>query len=105
MKVEIEIDTQELINEIVQEVVDGIGAAVSNKTASSKTDVLFTVKSLTEYLSVSDQWVYERVKFKEIPHVKMGKHLRFKKKEIDLWLDSQRVPPVNKLSSPLRAVK
>ena len=46
----------------------------------------------TEYLHVSHQWVYERVHLKEIPHIKMGKFPRFRKSEIDRWLETLKIP-------------
>ncbi len=51
-------------------------------------DTIFSVETLAKYLQVSKQWVYERVHLKEIPHIKMGKFPRFKKREIDIWLES-----------------
>lgn len=68
-------------------------------------DVLFTVKGLAKYLEVSNQWVYERVSLREIPFIKMGKFPRFRKSDIDLWLDKQKTPAINPLSRPLKPIK
>jgi len=88
MKAEIQIETEQLGNEIVKRVLDGL------KTQRSKEpeDTLFTVETLAKYLQVSKQWIYERVQFKEIPYIKVGKFLRFRKSEIDKWLDGHKVP-------------
>ena len=51
---------------------------------------LLDVKGLSEYLSVSTGSIYVKVCRKEIPAaaiVKLGKSLRFKKEEVDLWID------------------
>ncbi len=95
MKAEIQIETEQLGNEIVKKVLDGL------KTQQSKEskDTLFTVETLAEYLQVSKQWIYERVQFKEIPHIKVRKLLRFRKSQIDNWLDGYKVPAA---SSPSR---
>ena len=53
-------------------------------------NILFTVESLAKYLQVSKQWVYERVHLNEIPYLKMRKFPRFRKSEIDKWLDKNR---------------
>lgn len=61
-------------------------------------DTIFTVESLSKYLSVSEQWVYERVQLKEIPFIKIGKFIRFKKGSIDKWLTGQETPAANPFS-------
>ena len=91
---------QEFIKEIAQEVAKAIKPALAQK--SPKDDTLFTVKSLARYLGTSTKWVYERVQLNEIPHIKMGKHVRFKKSEIDRWLDNLKV---SAMDSPSGVVK
>jgi len=94
MKAEIKIETEQLGNEIVKRVLDGLKTQRSEESE----DTLFTVETLAEYLQVSKQWIYERVQFKEIPHIKVGKFLRFKKSEIDKWLDGFKVPAASSLA-------
>lgn len=67
-------------------------------------DVIFDVKGLADYLKVSSQWLYERTHLKEIPHIKIGGQLRFKKRDIDKWLASFNVPSVNTPQRVLKAV-
>lgn len=66
---------------------------------------LFDVSGLAKYLGVSETWIYERTHFKEIPHLKIKGHLRFRKNAIDKWLDSYNVPAVDTPSRILRALK
>lgn len=40
-------------------------------------DALWTVKQCAKYLNVSESWVYRRTETGEIPHAKLGGHLRF----------------------------
>ena len=54
---------------------------------------LFDVKELAVYLGVPETWVYEHAKSGEIPCIKIGKYLRFKKYEIDKWLESNTIRP------------
>jgi len=68
-------------------------------------DSLMSVKELSVYLGVKEQWIYERVSLNEIPFIKMGKLLRFKKSAIDQWLKSQETPAINPLSRSLRMVR
>ncbi|NIS63387.1 MAG: excisionase family DNA-binding protein [Proteobacteria bacterium] len=94
MKAEIQIETEQLGNEIVKKVLDGLKTQQSEESK----DTLFTVETLAEYLQVSKQWIYERVQFKEIPHIKVRKLLRFRKSQIDKWLDGYKVPAASSLS-------
>lgn len=102
MKAELNIDTKELVREITREVVKAVRPALQEKAAD---DNLYTVKTLAKYLEVSDQWVYERVHLKEIPHLKVGKFPRFRRRDIDSWLESLKIPVVSALSRPFKAVK
>lgn len=101
MKTQLESEDIQQIAEAVLKIITPLLSA----NGKEKSDVIFTVKSLAEYLEVSDQWVYERVHLKEIPFAKVGKFPRFKKTDIDRWLDTLKTPAINPLSRRLRAVK
>jgi len=102
VKAELTLDTQELILQITQEVIKAITPLLDKGKAEEST--LFTVKTLAKYLGVSDQWVYERVHLHEIPFIKMGKFPRFRKSDIDRWLDTLKTPPIHQLSRPLKGL-
>lgn len=53
-------------------------------------DNILTVETLAQYLAVEKDWVYSHVR--EIPHFKVGRFPRFKKAEIDRWLEAQKAP-------------
>ena len=55
---------------------------------------LLSVKEAADYLGMSRDWVYERMK-SLIPHDKIGGALRFRKEDIDRYIASQTVNPVN----------
>jgi len=98
MNVELDIKTDELVQEITQSVVCALEPHLKGKDTT-----LFTVKSLAKYLEVSEQWIYERVQFNEIPFIKIGKNLRFQKHDILSWLDEHKTPVMKPF--PLKAVK
>jgi excisionase family DNA binding protein len=53
-------------------------------------DELLTVSQVACLLKVPVSWVYERTRrngTEQIPHVKLGKYLRFRRAAIDTWLD------------------
>jgi excisionase family DNA binding protein len=99
----IEIDNTKLINDIVEKVVEELKPLLSDNITTE--DNLFTVITLALHLHVSEQWVYDRVSLNEIPYMKMGKFLRFRKSEIDKWLDKMKTPAIQPLSNKLKVVR
>jgi hypothetical protein len=59
VKAELQLDIQELDTTIVHGVVKELKLRLEQGRVEH--DTLFTIKSLVQYLEVSDQWVYERV--------------------------------------------
>ena len=47
---------------------------------------LMTTKELAEYLQLNPLTVYKKVKEGDIPCVRVGRSIRFKKEQIDEWL-------------------
>jgi len=100
MKAQLE---QSDIDAIAQEVVKAIRPLLSKGKTENNT--LFTVDSLAEYLGCKERWIRDRVYFKEIPFVKLGGLLKFKKCSIDKWIANQETPVMNSLSKPLKLAK
>lgn len=50
---------------------------------------VMTAKQLADYLQLNELTIYKRVRLGEIPAVKVGRALRFKKDIIDKWLDAE----------------
>ena len=48
-----------------------------------------TVKELAEYLKIAEKTAYRFVLEKKIPGFKVGAAWRFRKKEIDEWIEKQ----------------
>ena len=48
---------------------------------------VMTAKQLADYLQLNELTIYKRVRLGEIPVVKVGRALRFKKEVIDKWLE------------------
>lgn len=91
----------ELLNQIVEELFQRVKPLLmAEKHGEIKKDVIFDVSRLSEYLCVSPKWIYEQTHLKTIPHFKLGnKQLRFRKKDIDRWLDSLKTPSSASISS------
>ena len=50
---------------------------------------LMTIEDLSDYLKVTRRTIYEWLKGKKIPAIKLIGQWRFKKDKIDAWLDNQ----------------
>lgn len=53
------------------------------------TERLLTVPELASYLQVPESWLYARTATNEIPHVRVGRYVRFRKAEIIEWLQGR----------------
>ncbi len=51
---------------------------------------LLSIKDVSELLNVKESWIRCQVFYKNIPHLKIGGLLRFKKSELDKWIESNR---------------
>ncbi len=82
----IEINDTELVNVIVEKVVERLKPLLNN--SHNAKDELMDVKGLADYLKVKESWVYEKIHTRQIPFQKAGRFPRFRKKNIDKWLEN-----------------
>ena len=83
----IEIDNSQLINDIVEKVVAQLKPLLIN-SHNAVDDEIMDVKGLARYLKVKESWVYEKIHTRQIPFQKAGRFPRFRKKNIDKWLEN-----------------
>lgn len=103
MKLELEqADIQAIAQAVIAETMKALKPMLDGRQSE---DVMFTLEALCQYLHVEPDWVYKRTARKEIPCIKAGGLLRFRKKDIDRWLESCKTPAVNPLSARLKRVK
>ena len=101
----IELEPQD-IQAIADKVLDTIKPYLSGVGKDRQHDVVLDVPGLCDYLKVSAKWIHERTHLREIPFHKLSnKQLRFRKRDIDKWLDSLRTPAINPSSSRVRLLK
>src|SRR4249919_2770808 len=53
-------------------------------------ETFLTTEEVLEYLQVNLRTVYRLIKAGKIPAVRVGRQWRFRKRDIDTWLESQR---------------
>jgi len=93
--------------ELVSAIADAVMARLKPiltglQTNPSQADDLMGVAELGKYLGgVSRDWVYHRTAGNEIPFVKVGRMIKFRRLDIDRWLAKQSTPSVIPLSAPL----
>jgi excisionase family DNA binding protein len=59
----------------------------------SAAEPLLTVHEVAEFLRVPPSWVYERTRRRgtdRLPHVKVGKYLRFRLSDLETYLETLR---------------
>jgi excisionase family DNA binding protein len=62
-----------------------------------------TTDDVLEYLQVNLRTVYRLIKAGRIPAIRVGRQWRFRKRDIDAWLESQRPRAVRPAAAPARA--
>jgi excisionase family DNA binding protein len=53
-------------------------------------DELLTLEEAAALLKVPKSWIYERTRKGAIPHVKLGKYLRFPRFDLLQWINTQK---------------
>ena len=52
---------------------------------------LLTIEELSEHIQIGKGTIYFWTHTEFIPHYKLGKHLRFKERDISEWLEKRRI--------------
>ena len=64
-------------------------------TTNRPDDVFLTTEEVLEYLHVNLRTVYRLIKAGKIPAVRVGRQWRFRKVDLDVWLNAQRTSPLH----------
>ena len=52
-------------------------------------DRIFTVPEVSAYLKISKSKIYYLVSKQEIPHLKIGRNVRIRQKDLQVWMEKQ----------------
>lgn len=66
------------------------GAAANAAAPSPLSEPLLDVADAAALLSVRRSWIYEAVRDGRLPHLKIGRHLRFLRSDLERWVVAQR---------------
>jgi len=50
---------------------------------------LLEVEDVANYLGVRTDWVYREVRAGRLPHIRLGRAVRFRRESIEAWVDSR----------------
>ena len=79
----------------IARVIIGFLKILLQEAQAAQERALLTPEEVARHFQVNRQWVYERTSKNEIPHIKVGKYLRFQREEIDRWTGGMAVPEAN----------
>lgn len=63
------------------------------------------VKEVSEYLALKASTVYSLVEEKKIPHYRINRQIRFKKSDIDEWMEKQREEVVEAKVEAMKVIR
>jgi excisionase family DNA binding protein len=66
---------------------DANGTRAPAPESPDSPDDLLTLDEVAALLRVPRSWIYERIRRKLIPHVKLGKYLRFPRRALLRWVE------------------
>jgi excisionase family DNA binding protein len=52
-------------------------------------DRLITADEAAVILNVSKAWVYEQTRQRRMPHVRLGRYVRYRRSTLNAWLEEQ----------------
>jgi excisionase family DNA binding protein len=81
------------IEAIASKVADILKPLLHHAARKEEKDALLDVHQLAEYLNVSKSWIYDQIRSNELPHSKLGKYLRFRRRDIDKWIETKSFKP------------
>ena len=58
-------------------------------------DGFISIREASQYLGMKASSLYSMVEGKEIPHYRFGRLIKFRKAELDAWVQERRVDPVD----------
>ncbi|MHB8492594.1 MAG: helix-turn-helix domain-containing protein [Solirubrobacteraceae bacterium] len=61
----------------------GVGEA----QADARSDLLLTADDVATLLNVTAAWVYAEARCRRIPHLRLGRYIRFRRGALEAWMD------------------
>lgn len=71
-------------------------AEVQAMIGASQVNDYMTIEQLAEYVKLKKHYLYRLTSTNQIPVIRVGRHLRFRRADIDAWLERLREEPVER---------
>lgn len=68
----------------------GQAALATGAPRASLSEPLLRPAQAADLLSVRTSWIYEAVRARRLPCVRVGRHVRFLRSDLERWVDEQR---------------
>jgi excisionase family DNA binding protein len=66
-----------------------VGAAEVQRVEARHAARLLEAEDVAEYLGMRTDWVYREVRAGRLPHIRLGRAVRFRRESIEAWLESR----------------
>jgi excisionase family DNA binding protein len=60
-----------------------------NQSFHRSEDTILTIPEVAGYLKMSKSKIYDLVSKKEIPHIKIGRNVRIRQTDLQMWIEKQ----------------
>jgi excisionase family DNA binding protein len=60
-----------------------------NQSYHRSEDPILTIPEVARYLKVSKSKIYDLVSKQEIPHLRIGRNVRIREKDLQMWMEKQ----------------
>jgi excisionase family DNA binding protein len=68
-------------------------AVAPDDEAGARNDAdLMTPNEVCDFLKITKDWLYDQIQAERIPHIRLGRHLRFRRSDLQEYLDARFVP-------------
>jgi excisionase family DNA binding protein len=62
-------------------------ASSANTINPAETDGLLTAEEVASLLQVTPAWVYAETRRRRIPHIRLGRYVRYRRLALQAWMD------------------
>jgi excisionase family DNA binding protein len=62
-----------------------------NQSVQGSEDTILTIPEVARYLKISKSKIYRLLSKKEIPHIKIGRNVRIRQTDLQMWVEKQTI--------------
>jgi excisionase family DNA binding protein len=85
--------------------VEGNESARAKDLENRKFNEYLKIEDISAYLNVKTKTLYAMVESGNIPHYRIGRLIRFKRNDVDLWMEAKKVTGSQPICKNIRAFK